>query len=597
MAMPALVVLAALVVLNHFLAPSAAAQTPPARDRYDIRVDLNMEATYLTAVQTVNFTNATSDTLKSIVFNVPAAYFGGFSMADATINDVPVRAAMEKQSLEFTLPRPLAPGDAATIVLHFRLEIPPSDGRYGASMGVIALADWYPALALYRDGWQRIAYSDIGDPFVTEVADYDVFVATSSPVVLVASGEKVSQNGKSWHFAARSARDFALAASARYKLTEGAAGGISVTVATLPEHTSGASRMLSVTLQALAEYTAQVGDYPYRTFCIAETVAQRNVHTAQEHSGLIFLRSDMVEGNGLLLEMLTAHEVAHQWFFGVVGSDQTREPWLDEGLVNAMALDYFRQRDAETYKSLWEGWGDFTAPGYLNRGIYDFKNGTAYFDEVYRRGATFARDLQDLMGPSVYRQALRSYYSDFRFKVATAADFLLRMRAVSARDPMPLFQRTFDYLYLAQPDPVITLTVPSSIVIGLPSPLKASADQPGTRLTAAIDGVTATLSAAGVVSIPASLPPGDHTLTVEALGPAIGLARGDAVFTLVQPIPTPTPAPSPTATRPAPTATPAPPPPRRPPSDRDALLAFLAWLGMTTVFGIGAAALSRPEQS
>lgn len=592
-AVVALLAIALLSLVSHGLAPAAAGQTPPARNHYSIRVDLNIEATYLTAVETVSFTNVTSDTLKSIVFNVPAAYFGGFSLADVTIGNVPVHGVMDKQSLEFVLPRPLAPGDTTTIVLHFRLEIPPSDGRYGAGMGVIALADWYPMLAVYQEGWQRTPYNDIGDPFFTEVADYDVFVASSSPVLVVASGERVSQSGKSWHFAAHSARDFALAASSRYQLLEGASGGITVTVAALPEHVAGASLVLSVTLQAISEYTTQVGGYPYHTFSVAETVAQRNVHTAQEHAGLIFLRSDMVEANGLLLEMLTAHEVAHQWFFGVVGNDQTREPWLDEGLVTAMALDYFRQRDAEAYKGLWDGWGNYTAPGYLNRSIYDFKTGTAYFDEIYRRGATFIRDLQDLMGPAAYRGALRAYYASHTSGVATAADFLLQMRAASPRDPLALYRRAFDYAYLAAPDPVVTLTVPGSVVIGLPSPLTATADQSKARLTAAIDGITTTISATGTVSIPSSLSPGDHTLSVVALGPGVGLARKDAVFALVQPLPTPTPEPLPTVTRAAPAPTPAPPLPPTGPSDRDIVLAFLGWLGMAAVFSFGAAAMSE----
>lgn len=587
--------LAVLLALNHFTAATVAGQGPPPRDHYDIRADLNVESTYLTAVETVDFTNVTSDTLLTIVFNVPAAYFGGFSISDATINGVPVRGLIEKQSIEFPLPRELAPGATATIVLHFRLDIPPGDGRYGAAMGVIALADWYPVLAVYRDGWQRVPYSDIGDPFYAEAADYDVFLATSSPVVIVASGDHISQIGRSWHFTARSARDFALAASARYQLLQGSVGGVSVTVATLPEHAASASRMLSVTVEAMARYAEQVGPYPYRTFRIAETVAQHNVHTAQEHSGLILLRSDIVEGNGLLLEMLTAHEIAHQWFFGVVGSDQTREPWLDEGLVNGMALDYFRQKDFETYKALWEGWGDYTTPGYLNRGIYGFKSGSVYFDEVYRRGATFVRDLQDFIGPAAYRQGLQNYYAANRFAVADSADFLLRMRLASSRDPMPLFQRAFDYPYLWRPDPVISLTVPSPIVAGQNATIAVHSDNPAARLAASIDTVTVTIGSDGTVKVPAALEIGEHTLTVLALGPQVGYARKDVVFAVAPPEPTPTPAPTPVATRPAPTPVPLPPAPPRTLVDREVFLIFLGWLGMSAVFGIGAAALRESD--
>ena len=283
---------------------------------------------------------------------MPASHFGGFALSGATVDGAAVRPVMEKQSLEIALPGALPPGGRATVVLQFRLQVPPGDGRYGAGLGVIALGDWYPILAVYRDGWQRVAYSDIGDPYFSEVADYDVYVAASSPALVAASGYAVSHDARNWHFRAQRARDFAMALSRGYAFMSRDVGGTIVTVAYLPEHTAGATRVLEIASDSLQWFSSLVGRYPFANLTIAETVAERPAHTAQEHSGLIFLRSDMVEMNGLLLEMLTAHEVAHQWFFGVVGSDQVREPWLDEGLVNAMALDFFRQRSAEDYKGL-----------------------------------------------------------------------------------------------------------------------------------------------------------------------------------------------------------------------------------------------------
>jgi hypothetical protein len=391
---------------------------------YDLRVDLNLEAGYLTAVESVSFTNNTSDILTTLVFNIPASFFGGFSLADVTVDGDPVKVGMEKQSAEISLLRSLLPGEGVLVVLHFRQDLPPSDGRFGMADGVVALGDWYPMVAVYDGGWVRTPYHDIGDPFFTNVADYDVFLATSAPVTVVATGEAISHSGKYWHFRARQARDFALAASARYVLVNKEFDGVSVTVAHLPEHAAEASQSLKVAGESLRWYNAQVGKYPYASLAIAETVAQNYVHTAQEHTGMIFLRSDTVEGGGYYLDILSAHEVAHQWFFGVVGSDQLRDPWLDEGLANAMSLDFFRQSDSAAYKSMWDGWGNYTVTGYLNRSILDFQQGAMYFDEVYRRGATFLRDLQDMMGPADYWQALRDYYAANRFGLATPAGFL-----------------------------------------------------------------------------------------------------------------------------------------------------------------------------
>ncbi|MDP3046396.1 MAG: M1 family metallopeptidase, partial [Chloroflexota bacterium] len=487
------------------------------------------------------------------VFNIPASFFGGFALADVTVDGDPVKVSMEKQSAEISLLEPLLPGKGGLVVLHFRQDLPPSDGRFGTAAGVVALGDWYPMLAVYDGAWVRTPYHDIGDPFYTDVADYDVFLATSSPVTVVATGEAISHSGRYWHFRARQARDFALAASARYSLVFKDFDGVAVTVAHLPEHAAAASQALEVAGESLRWYNTQVGKYPFASLAIAETVAQNYVHTAQEHSGLIFLRSDTVEGAGYYLDILSAHETAHQWFFGVVGSDQLREPWLDEGLANAMALDFFRQRDGDAYKSMWDGWGNYTVTGYLNRSILDFQQGTTYFDEVYRRGATFLRELQSLMGQADYWQALQAYYAGNRFAVATPAGFLQTMRAASATDPMPLYRRTFDYAFLSEPDPQVTVTLPSEVVSGLPLSVTLETTGTGIRFRARVDGQPVEVRQARIAVPGSLLSPGEHVLDLEAFGQGVSYARQTVRFVAVQAVATPTPLPIAT---PAPTPRP-----------------------------------------
>lgn len=570
-------------------ADSAAAEQPLPRPHYDLRVDLNLEAAYLTAVETVSFINLTGDALSTIVFNIPAAYLGGFSLADASVDGEPVYPTQVKESLEVPLPKPLAPGAQVRVILHFRLDLPPGDGRFGYSGGVVALGNWYPVLAVYEQGWQSHPYSDIGDPYFTEVADYDVFLATSSPAVVIATGEAVSARSKAWHFRARQVRDFAMAISPRYRLLSQETRGVTITVAYLPNHAAGAARALEIAGASLSWYNARVGPYPYRTLSIAETVAQKQHHTAQEHAALIFLRSDVLESGGLYLDILTAHEVAHQWFFGVVGNDQIRHPWLDEALVTALSLDFFRWRDPDAYQSLWGAWGNYTGTIPLNRSIYDFQGGTAYFDAVYRRGATFLNQLQELMGQDAYWQALKTYYATHRFGIARPQDLLLAMRVASPLDPISLYRRTFDYDFLQLPDPVITMTVPGQVVAGTPLRVPFQA-QGAIHIAASFDGHAIPIESQTLLLGPDLLTIGEHALQLEAFGQGIGYARRRSTLAVIAPppTPTPTPLPSPTATPEAgPSPTPSP-----MPATTDAQAGYRAvwtliiWLALATLLGL-----------
>jgi hypothetical protein len=241
-----------------------------------------------------------------------------------------------------------------------------------------------------------------------------------------------------------------------------------------------------------------------------------------------------------------------------VGSDQISEPWLDESVVNALALDFFRQRDAAAYKSMWSGWGGYVEDAYLNRSINEFHTGTAYFDSVYRRGATFLRALQDLMGPGPYWKGLREYYASHLFGIAEAQDFLGTMREASAVDPWPLYRATFDYPFLKVPDPQITVTLPAQVYAGSGLRVPVQVQGPPARITATLDGQPVDVSGSTVVLESSRLTLGEHDLGVTALGVGIGLARKQARFSVVTPPPaTATPLPVATATPvPVPTATP-----------------------------------------
>ena len=97
------------------------------------------------------------------------------------------------------------------------------------------------------------------------------------------------------------------------------------------ENASGA--VLWMATQSLGLYEAKFGPYPYQSLSVVET----DVSDGQEYDGLVFLATKFYsQYNGTAksdLIMIGTHEIAHQWWFGLVGSDQAEEPWLDEAMA------------------------------------------------------------------------------------------------------------------------------------------------------------------------------------------------------------------------------------------------------------------------
>ena len=190
-------------------------------------------------------------------------------------------------------------------------------------------------------------------------------------------------------------------------------------------------------------YSDRFGPYPYREMNI--------VQAPLTYHGMEFPGMNLIGGqtyNKFLqdLEMLTVHEVAHQWWYNQVGNDQVLTPWLDEGLAEFSTQYYYRDR-----------WGDPTAEQLLRtrwaapvadaerrgkdepigKAVTDYENN--YETMVYGKGALFFATLRDQLGPDTFDQLLRTYLERYRWKIATPAEFQALAEEVSGHDLDALF--------------------------------------------------------------------------------------------------------------------------------------------------------------
>lgn len=142
------------------------------------------------------------------------------------------------------------------------------------------------------------------------------------------------------------------------------------------------------------------------------------------------------------LVRIAAHEISHQWWYGVVGNDQAHEPWLDESLARFNELRYY-----EFYSPRDAGWWwneviyGREPIGTVNSPIYDFNDHAAYLNRVYNRGAVFWDALRARMGERVFNAFLRDLYRRGSFRLITADDFLAVLSEHSPADIRPVTQR------------------------------------------------------------------------------------------------------------------------------------------------------------
>lgn len=426
-------------------APAPALAAPPASRRpgpaplpaYTFDVSLDYDGHALEATQWLTVTNDSDQQWLELVFNVSPAYWPGrfellaASRADSTARE-PLAISWDSTMLHVPLTPGLVPGEATTVVFSFRLNLPEldpagwgPDGNAGWAANVTQVGDWYPALIPYdaaNGGWQVWRYHPVGDPVRSTLADHELLVRAGPGVAVVAPGYQGAA-GNQYHFLLKKARAAAFLASRDYVLLESQTP-LPVHVHVLAEHAASAPVVLDTALQAIDLFTERYGPYPYEELVIAEN----GFLTAMEYPALIslshFAFTSYQGSPDSLLIAITAHEVAHQWFYGAVGSDQVEAPWLDEALAMLSEWLYYEA----VYPELVDWWWHFRVDrwqpaGPIDVSIYAYGDSPTFVHNLYGRAAHFMRELRLLLGDEAFAAFLRTYYEQNRHLWATSDSF------------------------------------------------------------------------------------------------------------------------------------------------------------------------------
>lgn len=424
---------------------------------YEMNVYLDYPEHSLEVKQRIEYTNVTSETLPNLMLNVHPNHFRGtFELNEIRLDMDDEVIQPEVFPLDVTLrvelPRPLDPNEHVTLMLDYTLDLPKikpgeefSGGGFGYSQRSVSLGNWYPVMAPYREdkGWYGLNYFPVGDPYVTEVADYSVTITTTEGVIVAGTGTE-TQTGNRWHYEADQARSFAFAASNKYEVASTEVDDVTIHSYYFPDSAEPGEVVLETVAQAFELFTELYGPYPYSDYRVAET----EFAGGMEFAGVTFLGSvfyDEYDGTTRTpLIPLAAHEAAHQWFYGLVGNDQLTEPWLDEAPAEYSAFLYYERYLPDDTDWWWFYAVDQWAPmGKIDNLIYVFRDNREYIDAVYRRGAQFMRDLRETMGDPAFFGFLQDYTRLNAYQLAKSRDFFTLVQEYTTADLVPLQEEYF----------------------------------------------------------------------------------------------------------------------------------------------------------
>jgi aminopeptidase N len=311
---------------------------------------------------------------------------------------------------------------------------------------VLTLANWYPLLAVWQPGgWQVEPVIGVGDAVVSETALYQVDVTAPEwwGVVTSGTGTQKTPQGKNtrWEFVSGPMREFIVLTSPNFIETQAEVHGIQVRHWGLEEGEARWAEALQATVDSLTIYEDRFGPYPYSELDVV--AAPMKNAAGVEYPGVFLILDSLYLPNQerpFFLGLVVAHEAAHQWWYGVVGSDVLQDPWQDEGLTTFSSLVYqevyqpdYYLGTRQFYEQIVDEFSSRAGDNGIGQPVTAFLNQeNAYSVVVYDRGALFFEELRQQLGDQKFYAALQAYYNVNRFKLATPESLLMAFETACA---------------------------------------------------------------------------------------------------------------------------------------------------------------------
>ena len=434
-------------------------KTESHRASYDITCEYSDGL--LIGSETVSFYNFTENSFKCLKFNLYGnafrkgakyspiseqykrrAYYSGESYGETLVENV----CSEGKELKFEvcgedlnilkveLEKELFPEERAAVTIDFKVKLANVISRTGVNADTVNLGNFYPVLCGIENGaFYECVYYSSGDPFFSDCADYNVKFSVDNKFVVAASGETIdktdSGNKAVYTFSLKNARSFALVIGEKFNVITDVTTGVTINYYYYKD--ASPEKSLKTAVEAIKFFGETYGEYPYKTFSVAET---KFIQGGMEYPGLVYVSDELEEA---AYREVVVHETAHQWWMAVVGNNETECGFLDEGLAEYSVIVFYDAHKEygftreqlvssceKTYKNFCTVYDKLYGKKdtSMTRSLKDFSSEYEYVNIAYVKPCLMYDAVRTGMGDAKFFGCLKKYYSTYKFLNAAPQD-------------------------------------------------------------------------------------------------------------------------------------------------------------------------------
>ena len=357
------------------------------------------------------------------------------------------------------LPEPVPPHEKITIFIEFYAKLPKVFARSGFYDDFFMVAQWFPKIGVLRDGvWNCHQYHSSSE-FFADFGTYEVEITVPKKYVVGACGKRIKEvknpdGTMTYTHYQEDIHDFAWAAcpdfvefKEKYSLKEPKVE-TEIILLIHRSHLNQKERYLSSLKNGIEFYSQNYGPYPYQTITLIDPAPRAYGAGGMEYPTLFTSMSFHWMPKWLYItEMVTIHEFGHNYWYGMIGSNEFEEAWLDEGFntyseIKAMARYY--GEDSSQVNLSWLKVSDLVSQRFqligsgkmdpIIKKSWEYYSGGSYSLNSYNKAALTLLTLENYLGKEKMSEIMKSYFERWKFKHPTTEDFIAVAEEVSGLD-------------------------------------------------------------------------------------------------------------------------------------------------------------------
>jgi hypothetical protein len=362
----------------------------------------------------------------------------------------------DKTVVDVKLPKPIVPGAFVQFRIAFHDQMPETQARSGWKRDFLLGGQWFPKVGVFWHGaWNCHQYHNTTE-FFADFGVYDVKLTVPQYEVIGASGVEISSvnnsdGTKTVTYHGDDIHDFAWTVSPRFKVREATyqsqMGPIKLRFLMQPAHWSQTERHERITRETLDRFEKWYGPYPYKTLTVVDPEPD-SAAGGMEYPTFITGDTSWFAPDGFHeVELVVEHEFGHQYWYGMVATNEFEEAWMDEGInsyTEVKVLDSILGKKTSILNLAGATTGEreeqrefyTTAPDYdpMTRRAYQYFNSNSYGGVTYGKTASVLLTLEGIIGEDTMTRAMHAYFMKYRFTHPTAVDFLHTIEEVSGKN-------------------------------------------------------------------------------------------------------------------------------------------------------------------